>query len=289
MMLKPAWLDKKISLRECYGTGSLLSGLGLNTICAESLCPNISECYSRGYASFMILGRTCTRSCRFCNVDKGVPDGICADEGERIAKAVLELGLKHVVITSPTRDDLPDGGAGAFSRTVRTLRRNVPGLVIELLIPDFYGDPESINAVAASEPDIAGHNLETVSRLYHIRAGADYARSLEVLRILKKFNCSLKTKSGIMVGLGETQQEVLGLMRDLLGVGCRYMSIGQYLSPGRNHHPVTEYIEPGIFRKYRAAALDMGFIHVESAPYVRSSYMADRYLSADVREVSPVT
>jgi len=274
---RPEWLQKKISPAAHGDMERLLDGLGLHTVCREAHCPNISECYGCGQATFLILGTICTRMCSFCNVTKREPLPPEADEPARVAEAVRLLGLRHVVITSPTRDDLPDGGATIFADTVRAVRAVSPGTSVELLIPDFRGIRDCVAKIAASRPDIVGHNLETVPRLYHIRAGADYRRSLDVLRMIGEIDPELRIKSGIMLGMGEEEDEVLRTLADLREVGCAYLSIGQYLAPSRLHHPVAEFVPPEIFERYRGIALSMGFRHVESGPYVRSSYLAERY------------
>jgi len=274
---RPEWMQKKISPTVHADMDRLLMDLHLHTVCREACCPNISECYGSGQATFLILGAACTRLCSFCNVAKKVPLPPDPGEPERVAQAVMRLSLKHAVITSPTRDDLPDGGSGIFAQTVTAIRNISPQTGIELLIPDFLGVHKSIAEVVCSQPDIIGHNLETVPRLYHIRPGADYRRSLEVLRTLRELNPVLKTKSGIMLGLGETESEVLSLFTDLLETGCSYLSIGQYLSPSRDHYPVKGFVPPEQFAWYRECALAMGVQHVESGPYVRSSYHAERY------------
>ena len=274
---RPHWLQKKISPAAHGDMERLLDGLGLHTVCREAHCPNISECYGCGQATFLILGTICTRMCTFCNVSKRDPLPPEADEPARVAEAIRLLGLCHLVITSPTRDDLPDGGASVFAETVGAIRAASPGTAVELLIPDFRGERESVAKVVTSRPDIVGHNLETVPRLYHIRAGADYRRSLDVLRMIGEIDPELRTKSGIMLGMGEEEDEVLRSFADLLEVGCAYLSIGQYLAPSRLHHPVAEFVPPEVFEKYRETALSMGFRHVESGPYVRSSYLAERY------------
>lgn len=274
---RPEWLQKKISPASHAEMDRMLGDLRLHTVCREANCPNISECYRSGRATFMILGDACTRRCSFCNVAKKVP--LSPDYGEpaRISEAVLRLALCHVVVTSPTRDDLADGGAGLFALTAKAIRNASPQTAIELLVPDFKGDRESIAAVVAAGPEIIGHNLETVPRLYHIRSGADYRRSLNVLRIVHEIDPAMRTKSGIMLGLGENREEVLSLLEDLLETGCRYLSIGQYLAPSRNHYPVMNFVLPEVFDAYRQKALSLGFEHVESGPYVRSSYHAERY------------
>ena len=274
---KPEWLQKKVNPGDQAGMRRLLGELRLNTVCEQALCPNISECFSCGQATFLILGRSCTRLCSFCNVEKSMPQPIEADEPVRVAAAVTRLNLHHVVITSPTRDDLADGGAGQYAATVAAIRTASPGTRIELLIPDFNGDSASLGVVTSSRPHILGHNVETVPRLYSIRSGSDYRRSLDVLKICRELAPDIRTKSGIMLGMGEKREEALQLFADLREVGCSYLSIGQYLAPSRMHYPVQEYIRPEIFDDFREAALKLGFDHVESGPYVRSSYHAGRY------------
>lgn len=274
---KPEWLRKKVNPGDQSDMRRLLGELRLNTVCQQAMCPNISECFSCGQATFLVLGRNCTRQCSFCNVDKTVPLPVDNDEPQRVAQAVARLKLAHVVITSPTRDDLADGGAGLYAATVAAIRRASPATRIELLIPDFQGRHESLETVVASRPDIIAHNLETVPRLYHIRSGADYARSLEVLRFCGQLAADIRTKSGIMLGMGEREDEVLMVFNDLRQVGCDYLSIGQYLAPSRRHQPVLEYVRPEVFDSLRDKAMGMGFLHVESGPYVRSSYHAGQY------------
>jgi len=276
---KPHWLQKKVSPADHAEMDRLLGSLRLNTVCREASCPNISECFRQKQATILIMGKECTRSCSFCNVSANTPAPIDADEPERVAKAVTALELQHVVITSPTRDDLPDGGAGHFAATVAAIRKASPHTVIELLVPDFQGDLRSLAIVTAAQPDIFAHNIETVPRLYSIRAGADYQRSLELLKAAKQLSPVLPTKTGIMLGLGESAEEVLATLHDIRATGCDYLSIGQYLAPSRNHFPVAAFIEPAEFDRYREKAVAIGFTHVESAPYVRSSYHADRYKS----------
>lgn len=277
MERKPEWLRKKANPGDQAGMRRLLGELRLNTVCQQALCPNISECFNCGQATFLILGRNCTRLCSFCNLEKTAPLPPEADEPERVAQAVSRLKLSHVVVTSPTRDDLPDGGAGAYAATVGAIRAVSPAVRIELLIPDLQGQRSSLALVTAARPDIVGHNLETVPRLYLIRNGADYWRSLEVLRLCKELVPEIKTKSGIMLGLGETVDEVLEVFRDLRGVECDYLSIGQYLAPSRGHYPVQEYLAPERFDELRRVARELGFLHIESGPYVRSSYHAGQY------------
>jgi lipoic acid synthetase len=257
----------------------MLRELRLHTVCEEAGCPNRGECFGRGCAAFMILGRVCTRGCRFCCVEKGNPAPVDADEPENVARAVELLGLGHVVLTSVTRDDLPDGGAAHFAAVIRAIRHtmddNPPR--IEVLIPDFMGDSDALLTVLAARPDIINHNIETVPRLYSaVRPEADYRRSLELLGRVKDINPAILTKSGIMVGLGETFGEVLGVFADLRAAGCELLTVGQYLAPSRRHYPVAEYIRPEVFEEYKRRALEMGFLHVESGSLVRSSYMAER-------------
>jgi lipoic acid synthetase len=275
---KPDWLRKKINQGDQTGMRQLLGDLRLNTVCQQALCPNISECFSCGQATFLILGTNCTRQCSFCNVEKITPLPVDHDEPARIAEAVHRLKLSHVVITSPTRDDLPDGGASVYSANVSSIRKASPVTRIELLVPDFQGNLDSLKCIVASQPDIIAHNVETVPRLYHVRSGADYQRSLEVLKICRELAPEINTKSGIMMGLGEQSDEVTQVMWDLRSVGCRYLSIGQYLAPSRAHYPIYEYIRPDVFENLHQEALKCGFTHVESGPYVRSSYHAGRYI-----------
>jgi lipoic acid synthetase len=274
---KPDWLRKKVNPGEQAGMRHLLAELRLNTVCQQALCPNISECFSCGQATFLILGTNCTRHCSFCNVEKLPPLPVDDTEPLRIAEAVARLKLSHVVITSPTRDDLSDGGSSVYCATVAAIRHQSPRTKVELLIPDFMGNRAAIESVVAVQPDIIAHNVETVPRLYHVRSGAVYERSLEVLRLCGEHDRRISTKSGIMLGMGETEDEVLGVMRDLRAVNCSFLSIGQYLAPSRRHYAVQEYIQPELFESMRQIALEIGFSHVESGPYVRSSYHAEQY------------
>lgn len=276
-MRKPEWLRKKVNPGDQNEMRELLGELRLNTVCQQALCPNISECFSSGQATFLILGRNCTRLCSFCNVDKTVPLPVDSNEPARVAEAVTRLKLSHVVITSPTRDDLPDGGAAIYAATVAAIRSLSPDTRIELLIPDLQGSLAALETVINARPDIIAHNVETVPRLYHIRSGADYKRSLELLLRCAEVTPELRTKSGIMLGMGEVELEVLQVLADLRLAGCVYLSIGQYLAPSRKHYPVQEYVRPELFESLRLQALEMGFSHVESGPYVRSSYHAGKY------------
>lgn len=278
MRHRPLWLNKKLNIQNNDKMKKMLANLKLNTICSEALCPNISECYIKKQATFLILGKICTRNCIFCNVSKGIPINPDMDEPDRVVQAVKLLNLKHVVITSPTRDDLFDGGAKMFVKTISALRKYSAILTVEVLLPDFKGNPESIKNIVKEKPDITGHNLETVRRLYEIRKGADYERSLNVLKKIKEYDPAAKTKSAIMLGLGETEHEVIEFMKDLLEVSVRYLAITQYLAPGKFHYPVQKYVHPEKFAEYKEKALSIGFNHVESGPYVRSSYHAEEYL-----------
>ncbi len=275
---RPEWLVKKINPNEQRPMKKLLNDLELSTICEEARCPNISECFSRKQATFLILGTVCTRQCRFCNVEKGRPVGIDPHEPERVSEAVKRLKLRHVVITSPTRDDLADGGAAHYAKVTRMIKTQNPGVSVELLIPDFRGDIKALETVLDSSPDILGHNLETVPRLYNIRKGSDYNRSLGVLQKSREIAPHVATKSGLMLGLGESSDEVLSVMKDLLTTGCRLLSLGQYLAPSKKHEPVHEYVTPKQFDYFAKAGKELGFDHIESGPYVRSSYHADEYL-----------
>ena len=254
----------------------LLDRLNLHTVCEEAACPNKGECFNRRTATFMILGRVCTRACTFCNVTGGKPDIVDPAEPGNISEAVKELRLKHVVITSVTRDDLPDGGASHFSDVIRSIRDNSGEVVIEVLIPDFQGSEESLKLVANAGPDIINHNVETIPSLYpEVRPQAHYKRSLELLSRVKSYSNSIYTKSGIMLGLGETEPSVIEVFRDLLEAGCDFLTVGQYMPPSKKHHPVIEWIRPEQFEYLRKTALSLGFKYVSSAPLVRSSYLAD--------------
>ncbi len=274
---RPGWLDKKIDFRAMHTTEQKLRGLALHTVCNQARCPNISECFSRGTATFLILGEVCTRNCSFCGVKHGTPFPADTEEPARVAEAVRRMGISHAVITSVTRDDLPDGGAGSFISVINELKNISRDVTVEVLVPDFRGSEASISAVLDAGPDIFGHNLETVPSLYSARGNCNYQQSLKVLDVAKNHSRTVKTKSALMVGLGETFVEVTSVMKDLRAVGCDYLSIGQYLQPGRGNQPVREYVTPEQFERYKEKALEMGFLHVESGTYVRSSYMADRY------------
>ncbi len=263
---KPPWLDRKLSFSRTESFRGKISGV--KTVCREARCPNISECWSRGRATFLILGKVCTRGCRFCNMRKGRPGPPDPSEPGRIARTVRTLGVKHAVLTSPTRDDLEDGGASYFAEASGILREFCS---VEVLIPDFAGNREAVMSVAESGPHIVGHNIETVERLYRLRTGASYRRSLEVIRTASGPGGAV-TKSALMLGLGETRDEVIRVMDDLLDAGCLRLSLGQYLRPGLRNYPVSEYIRPEVFEEYGSIGRGMGFEEVTSGLYVRSSY-----------------
>ncbi|HDQ15182.1 MAG TPA: lipoyl synthase [Sediminispirochaeta sp.] len=279
---KPDWLKVPIRSGENLQTvKKLLKELELNTVCQAANCPNRMECFSQRTATFMILGDTCTRNCRFCNVSPGRPGVPDPEEPRRLAQAVVELGLKHTVITSVTRDDLPDGGAEHFARTVAAIREVKPETTVEVLIPDFKGDRRALATVLAAKPDILNHNLETVPRFYRsVRPQADYQRSLEVLARTKEIDPGMYTKSGIMVGLGETEEEIDALMDDLRRVDCDFITIGQYLPPSQEHYQLEEYVSPETFAKYQRMAYRKGFRFAASSPFVRSSYKAAEMLDS---------
>jgi lipoic acid synthetase len=268
-------------------TRHILEQGGLSTVCQSAECPNRGECWDRGAAAFMILGETCTRSCGFCAVKTGPGRPLDDLDGEplRLARAVGKMGLRHVVITSVTRDDLPDEGAGHFARVIEALREHgSPDLVIEVLVPDFHAREECIRTVLQAPPDVYNHNVETVQRLYPtVRPQAEYRRSLEVLRRVRRLAPEMVTKSGIMVGLGETREEVKACLRDLRGVGCEILTVGQYLSPSPESLPVEEFIHPDVFKEYEAFARKIGFKNAACGPFVRSSYQADQVLN-DIRK-----
>ncbi len=279
MSRRPEWLRKKVSFKAKRDTDELLKDVGIATICQEAMCPNISECFGKKQATFLILGSVCTRACTFCNVTRGKPEDIDYKEIEKVVEAIKRLELKNVVITSVTRDDLSDGGAKHFFECVKAIKEFDKDIKIELLIPDFNEKRDSIEIVSKSGAQIVGHNIETIKRRYDIRNGSDYERSLRVLKMIKESNPRVNTKSGIMLGLGESEEEVVKVFEDLLSVGCRFLSIGQYLAPSKKHTPVVEYIKPEQFERYKSIALDLGFRFVHSSPYTRSSYMAHEYLN----------
>ncbi|UCG79281.1 MAG: lipoyl synthase [Nitrospirota bacterium] len=274
-MRLPEWLrtDTLTGLRE---TRKLLRSYGVSTVCEEARCPNRGYCFKKPTAAFMILGDRCTRNCCFCSVMPGVPSAPDGDEPQRIALAAKEMGLRYVVVTSVTRDDLPDGGAMHFVKTIRSIGAILPKALIEVLIPDFNGNSGSIGHVISAGPDVLNHNIETVRRLYDsVRPDADYDRSLSVLKEASSTAGNTLIKSGLMLGLGETSEEVIETMKDLRMSGCEMISIGQYLQPSKYNLPVKEYVRPEVFDRYRSVAKDMGFRFVASAPLVRSSMNAE--------------
>jgi lipoic acid synthetase len=277
-MRKPAWLKIKLPKGESYlKVKGIIDEQGLHTICSSGRCPNMGECWGAGTATFMILGEICTRSCKFCATKTGKPLPLDADEPDKIANSVKLLNLKHIVLTSVDRDDLPDGGAAAWAATIRKIREICPGTTIETLVPDFGGNTANLQVVIDERPEIISHNLETVRRLTpEVRSAAQYERSLQVIRQIVASNVT--AKSGIMAGLGETEEEVLDTMDDLRLVGCSIFTIGQYLRPTKDHLPVSEYVTPDQFERYRQLGLDKGFSHVESKPLVRSSYHAEKHV-----------
>jgi lipoic acid synthetase len=313
---KPEWLKIKIRGGEnLAAVNSLLSRCALHTVCREANCPNRMECYANRTAAFMILGAVCTRNCAFCNVTQGQPEPVDSGEAGRIAEAAGRLGLRYVVITSVTRDDLPDGGASGFAAVTAALKSFFnkpaggpasaapekeagvfpdgsradapPEILVELLVPDFQGDPAALRTVVDARPDIINHNIETVPRLYPaVRPRAVYERSLRLLEQVKKTSPSppgrgIRTKSGLMVGLGETREEVKKVFQDLREAGCDFLTVGQYLAPSARHYPVAEYIHPGRFEEYRRYALSLGFSGVAAGPFVRSSYRASRLAAGE--------
>ncbi len=282
----PSWIRVKVSeganFRELK---ALVAQRRLHTVCEEARCPNIFDCWSRRTATFMILGDVCTRACRFCAVTSGRPTELDIGEPLRVAESVAQLGLRHAVITSVDRDDLADGGAGIFARTIRAIRRRSPGTTVEVLTPDFQGDLEAVRTVVEAAPDIFNHNTETVPRLYaRIRPKAVYANSLALLRHVKRLAPSMVTKSGLMVGLGESEDELLDVFGNMRAHDIDVLTVGQYLRPSKKHAGVVRYYTPEEFKRLKELALALGFGHVESGPLVRSSYHADEQVPAESRK-----
>jgi lipoic acid synthetase len=273
---KPEWLRVKAPMsREYHQTRALMRRLNLHTVCEEAACPNIGECWKQKHATVMVLGAVCTRACAFCNVATGMPDRVDSHEPEHVADAVAELGLAHVVVTSVDRDDLSDGGAGHFAAVIQAVRARSPGTTIEVLTPDFLRKPGAVEVVVAARPDVYNHNLETVPRLYRpVRPGARYFVSLRLLQQVKELDPAMFTKSGIMVGLGESREEVLQVMDDLRAAEVDFLTIGQYLQPTPRHHPVERFVSPTEFDELRLHALGKGFLMVSASPLTRSSYHA---------------
>ena len=278
LLRRPPWIRVRLAPSPGYErTRALVRGLRLHTVCEEAACPNVSECWSAGHATVMILGDVCTRACAFCNVKTGIPTAVDRDEPERLGEAVAKLGLRHVVVTSVDRDDLPDGGAGHFVRSIEAIRRAAPGTSVEVLTPDFRRKPGAADAVAAARPDVYNHNVETVPRLYRrVRPGASYRGSLGLLARVKQVAPSLFTKSGLMLGLGEEREEVLALLDDLRAVDVDFVTIGQYLRPSPAYAPVARWWTPEEFAELGREALAKGFLIVASSPMTRSSYHAER-------------
>ena len=271
----PPWFKQRANPEAMMAMGGLLERLSLHTICQSAQCPNAGDCFSRKTATFLILGNICTRNCGFCAVDKGRPLAVDEEEPEHLVAAVEALGLRYVVITSVTRDDLADGGAAHFARTVSLLHEKSPGIVIEVLVPDFLGSREALNTVVAASPSVLNHNLETVPRLYPgVRQMADYRRSVRLLGMVKELAPGMVTKSGLMLGLGETKDEVVAVMKDLREARCDLLTLGQYLPPSPQHYPLSRYVSPEEFADFEAMGKSLGFAEVASAPLVRSSFRA---------------
>jgi len=275
---KPDWLRVKLPIGENYKkVRRLVDEYKLHTICESGNCPNMGECWGAGTATFMILGNVCTRSCSFCAVITGRPNEYDTDEPRRVAEAVNLMGVKHCVLTSVNRDELKDGGAFIWAETIRQVRKMSPHTTIETLIPDFRGKWDNLYTVISEMPEVVSHNMETVERLYRpVRPQAKYARSLQQIQKTKQYGC--RTKSGIMLGLGETYDEVLKIMDDLVDHGCDVLTLGQYLQPTKSHHPVIDFVHPDLFDEYREIGLAKGFDFVESGPLVRSSYHAEKHI-----------
>ena len=275
---RPEWLRIKLQVNESFmKVRNIISEYKLHTVCEEARCPNMSECWSRGTATFMILGDICTRSCGFCAVKTGKPVGLDTDEPQRVAQAVKLMGIKHAVITSVNRDDLKDGGAGIFAETIKKIRELVPECRVEVLIPDFKGDEKALDIVIEAKPDILNHNVETVPRLYKIvRPQAKYERSLKVLDYCKKHG--LVTKTGLILGIGEKTEEVVDVMKDLRSIDVDILTLGQYLQPTKIHLPIDRFVPPEEFEMLKKIGLEMGFRYVESGPLVRSSYHAESHI-----------
>jgi lipoic acid synthetase len=277
----PEWIKVKAPHGEAFfGTKRLVQDLRLHTVCEEAHCPNVGECWGHNTATFMLLGDVCTRNCSFCAVAHGRPTAVDPYEPQRVAEGVVRLGLRHVVVTSVDRDDLPDGGAGHFARTVDAIKARVPHCTVEVLVPDFKGDLAAVETVVHAPVDVFNHNTETVPRLYkRVRPGALYDRSLQVLRHAKQHRPNLLTKTGLMLGLGEEHGELQAVFADIAATGCNILTLGQYLRPSSSHAAVERYVSPAEFSELREEALALGFRHVESGPLVRSSYHAWQHVA----------
>jgi lipoic acid synthetase len=273
---KPRWLKKRLPVGPEYEQVKELIGKGrLHTVCQEARCPNMWECFSQQTATFLIMGSRCTRDCRFCSVAQGPAGPPDPAEPERVADAARQMGLRYVVITSVTRDDLADGGAAFFAETIAAVHRRIPSAKVEVLIPDFQGNVQALKAVLNARPDVLNHNIETVPRLYAtVRPQARYRRSLQLLSRAKKYAPELPIKSGLMLGMGESAEEIRSTLQDLDAAGCRILTLGQYLQPSKAHLPVKRYVSPAEFENWKNIALEMGFCEVASGPFVRSSYHA---------------
>jgi len=273
---KPAWLKRSLPNTPAFGrVSSLIKEQGLHTVCQEAKCPNQWECFSNQTATFLIMGPACTRDCRFCAVEHDPSGPLDPEEPKKVARAVKALGLRFAVITSVTRDDLPDGGASWFAETISRIRELNPETMVEVLVPDFLGRLESLRTVLEARPEVFNHNLETVPSLYgQARPGADYRRSLDLLAHAHELSPDIPTKTGLMLGLGETGQDVINTLKDCVRSGCRILTLGQYLQPSRDHLPVRRYLSPEEFESWKRTALNLGFQEVASGPFVRSSYKA---------------
>jgi len=284
-MYVPNWIRNKVVALRSSGAKQttdmklMLHDLSLHTVCEEAKCPNLGECFGRGTATFLIMGDICTRNCTFCAVKKGTPAPIDHEEPKRIAFAVKKLSLSHAVVTSVTRDDLNDGGASHFAATAIEIRKQNSNTTVEVLIPDFQNNSASMEKIADAEPDVINHNVETVPRLYKkVRPKADYEKSLNLLKLVKELSHNSITKSGFMVGLGETKEEIISVMKDLRAAGVDILTIGQYLRPSGRHHPVMRYVMPEEFSSYEEIGYNLGFSYVVAGPFVRSSYKAEEAL-----------
>ena len=282
---KPDWLKQRLPSGPNFEKiRGMIQKDRLHTVCQEAGCPNIWECFSHHTATFLIMGSRCTRNCRFCAVAEGPLEPPDPEEPARVASAARKMGLKYVVVTSVTRDDLPDGGAGCFAETIEKIRQEIPDVCVEILIPDFQGSKKALETVLKARPDVLNHNIETVPRLYpEVRPQADYRQSLDLIKYAHAYNPELLTKSGLMLGLGEQQAEISLTLKDMYKAGCRLLTLGQYLQPSKDHLPVIRYIPPEEFEEWRKTALQMGFVEVASGPFVRSSYHA-RELFQEVKE-----
>lgn len=276
LIQKPRWLRRQLPTGSTFEkVKGMIKGDDLHTVCQEAKCPNMWECFSDKTATFLIMGSRCTRNCRFCSVQPGPTAPPDPGEPARVADVARRMGLKYVVVTSVTRDDIPDGGASLFAETIAEIRRKMPGACVEVLIPDFQGSRQALHKVLQARPDVLNHNIETVARLYpRVRPQASYERSLELIQRAHEYDPELPTKSGLMLGLGEKKAEVEKALEDLLSAGCRILTLGQYLQPSKNHLPVERFIPPEEFDAWRRKALELGFAEVASGPFVRSSYHA---------------